>query len=241
MATPGELIVAVSKCFGIPETTVFQHDRELVKAGFRRASGRGRHASVTPIDAANLLITIMASPPFGPAIKESAVTLKKYHRLNAWTPGPFLTPGAWKHALPKLPAGHSLRDAVAEIISSFACGRFDSAINVWPEMKKEMTSEEQSNIWPNLPTTTGLFDPGMIEINVSIQTPNRHATINISASIGDPLPDRRSEELRYFEVRHKGLVVVPDWHQTRSFGDASLREISAIFRASKTLETAKHR
>src|SRR5262245_51999266 len=75
MATPGELVAAVSKLLGVPQPTVAQHDRNLVVAGLRSKSGRGRSApKVTPRDAAHLLAAVMGSV----MVKDSAEVVERF-------------------------------------------------------------------------------------------------------------------------------------------------------------------
>lgn len=230
MANPSKLFAAISEAFGIPETTVFQHDRMLVAAGIRRSGARGRHAAITPVDAANLLIVIMGAPIFGPAIKESANTLRKYQNLPAWVDAAHLTPGAWGRPLPNLPSGHGLRDAIAEIISSFASGRFLSPINIWPDLKQDISPEVASKTWPDFPETQDLSDPGEMGVNVQIESPRLRARIDIRGwtSIPNLLSDH--EALHYFEVPKENVFHQrPDIEQTREFTEVSLKHISAVF------------
>jgi hypothetical protein len=60
--TPGQLVSAVAIGLDVPEETVVQHDRNLVVAGLRTKGGRGHSAArVTPLDAARLIIAVIAS------------------------------------------------------------------------------------------------------------------------------------------------------------------------------------
>lgn len=40
MASPTQLIEAVAKALNVPKVTIFQHDRFLVTAGYRKVAGR---------------------------------------------------------------------------------------------------------------------------------------------------------------------------------------------------------
>lgn len=231
MATPGDLIKTVSECLHIPEATVFQHDRELVKAGYRRTGGRGRSSiQVTPQDAANLLIAIVGGPAFGPTVKESAVTLERYMSLPAWMDVD-IVPGKWERALPRLSPGHGFRDALAEIISNFASGRFASPLNIWPELKQIIPLEAQIETWPDLPPTPGLFEVGVLSVEVSIDSPDASATIEIHGSTSLPDLHFAKEECRYFVLPDAGLHIYEGspLRQKRNFDDGSLKEISKIF------------
>src|SRR5690349_10139358 len=114
---PGDLIGTVARVLGIPEPTVFQYDRQLVTAGIRRPHGRGRSAkSVTPTDAANLLIAIAAAPIAGSAIQESVDSYETYaslpavdssgERFAAWPPT------LSSKCLRELGYGHSLKEGI---------------------------------------------------------------------------------------------------------------------------------
>jgi hypothetical protein len=75
--TPGQLVRAVSIALEVPEETVVQHDRNLIVAGLRTKSGRGRSApEVTPLDAARLLVATLGSI----RTKDSVATVKQFER-----------------------------------------------------------------------------------------------------------------------------------------------------------------
>jgi hypothetical protein len=111
---------------GAPEATVIQHDRNLVAAGLRSKGGRGLSAAqVTSRDAANLLIAICGSSPFGASVKETVTTYHRYAPLKAFRgtrPGNFSRVKSQFPTLGLLPEGHSFRDALAALIDSIAAG-----------------------------------------------------------------------------------------------------------------------
>jgi hypothetical protein len=73
--TPGQSIHAVAIATNSPEEVVFQHDRNLVKAGLRTKGGRGRSApKVTPLDAARLLVATLGSI----RTKDSVATVRAF-------------------------------------------------------------------------------------------------------------------------------------------------------------------
>ena len=75
MAGPPDLLKVVADAVGIPVPTLVVYDRALLEAGLRSKHGRGRAAAnVTPRDAANLLIAIMASP----MVKDSVQSVERY-------------------------------------------------------------------------------------------------------------------------------------------------------------------
>jgi hypothetical protein len=129
VATPGKLVRAVANMLGAPEAIVIQHDRNLVAAGLRSKGGRGLSAAqVTSRDAANLLIAICGSSPFGASVKETVTTYRRYEPLRAFSrsnkPGNFSRVKSQFPTLGLLPDGHSFRDALAALIDSIAAGEF---------------------------------------------------------------------------------------------------------------------
>jgi hypothetical protein len=128
VATPGKLVRVVANMVGAPEATVIQHDRNLVAAGLRSKGGRGLSAAqVTSRDAANLLIAICGSSPFGASVKETVTTYHRYAPLRAFRgtkPGNFSRVKSQFPSLGLLPEGHSFRDALAALIDSIAAGEF---------------------------------------------------------------------------------------------------------------------
>lgn len=133
MATPGELVKVIAASTGEDEATVTQHDRNLVVAGLRSKSGRGRSAAkVTARDAAVLLTAVLGSH----RVKDSVETVRRYvetqeHRVwlqkhypedlegrnaNVW--GDFCIP-----EMAALPPGHSFIDAMECLITLAADGK----------------------------------------------------------------------------------------------------------------------
>lgn len=238
MPTPGQLIEVVSDTLGVPAATVFQHDRALVEAGYRRATVRGRSASVTTHDAANLVIAIVGAPPFGPTVKESADTLKKYGRLPAQAAGPYLEAGAWARTMPALKTGHTFASALAEILECLSSGRFESAIGIWPELKLVMTpelvSQQASQPLPDGTTIlpVGVWDPGTVDIDVEVRWPRANAEIKITGRISHPFPNKEEEALRYFSIpRSTKFLKQPELLQSRSFSETALIPISSLFKS----------
>jgi hypothetical protein len=125
MATPGQLVEAIAVSLGIPLATVIQHDRQLAESGLRSKRGRGASAAaVTPRDAANLLIAVAASPLAGPTVKEAVRTCETYGSLKV-LPRASRVDRFSKFGLPtlaKLPAGHSLREALSILIDGIGKG-----------------------------------------------------------------------------------------------------------------------
>lgn len=121
MATPGDLVVTTAAVLGLSAATVAQYDRQLSQTGLRSKSGRGRSAArVTPQDAANLLIAILASPIAGPSIKTAAASCRTYGGLKEQSKVSerksfALIGDQW---LRKLQPGHSFAEALAALIDA---------------------------------------------------------------------------------------------------------------------------
>jgi hypothetical protein len=125
MATPGQLVQAVSEVLGIPAETVTNYDRVLSESGLRSKGGRGRGAAkVTARDAANLLIAIMGSPIAGASVKEAANTCDLYGPLPVL--GHVLGMNTFANlglpTLDELPNKHTLRDGISALINSATRG-----------------------------------------------------------------------------------------------------------------------
>src|SRR5690606_18371891 len=73
MAKSTELINTIAEAVAVvPSATVLLHDRALMDQGIRTKGKRGRGAAdMTARDAANLLISVLASPIAGPNVKGS--------------------------------------------------------------------------------------------------------------------------------------------------------------------------
>jgi hypothetical protein len=143
MATPGELVKVIAASTGEDEATVTQHDRNLVVAGLRSKSGRGRSAAkVTARDAAVLLTAVLGSH----RVKDSVETVSRYvdtqeHRVWLQKHYPEDLEGrkanVWEDfCIPEmaaLPLGHSFIDAVECLITLSADGKLMRYLgNVYP-------------------------------------------------------------------------------------------------------------
>jgi hypothetical protein len=127
MATPGQLVEAVAMTLGISIATVAQFDRQLSEGGLRSKRGRGSSAaSVTPNDAANLLISILGAPVAGSSIKNAARTCAIYGALPIDT----RRAGFSKFGLRKLdelPNEHYLLEALSTAIEGLMSGEVITA------------------------------------------------------------------------------------------------------------------
>jgi hypothetical protein len=130
MASPGQLVEALTEVLRLPRTTPLVHDRHLVVAGLRSKHGRGRGAAkVTPGDAARLLVAIIGSA----TLEDSVRTVERYAatRVAASESGgsPYARLGIAE--LEALPKDHSLIDAVEAVIASASTGSLARMMDEW--------------------------------------------------------------------------------------------------------------
>jgi hypothetical protein len=121
MATPPELMQAVSEATGLALATVVDMDRRLVKANLRTKGGRGLSAArMTALDAARLLTAVLASPQSNRA----AEAVQRYGQTRRDKAGSNerLFAGSGLEDLASLPASHSFVDGLAALIASAATG-----------------------------------------------------------------------------------------------------------------------
>jgi len=125
MATPPELIQAVSEATGLPRATVFDMDRRLVKAKLRPVGGRGLSAvKLGPLDAARLLTAILSSPQ---SIASAEAVLRYEHtRPDKSRSSDGLFGNIGLDDLVALPAGHGFVEGLAALIMSAASGSLAS-------------------------------------------------------------------------------------------------------------------
>ena len=121
MASPAELTQTVSDATGVPLATVVDIDRKLLKAGLRTKGGRGLNAArMQPLDAARLLMAILASPQ----ANEAATAVERYAQTGVdkslSSEGQFSATGL--DDLAALPIRHSFVDALAAIMTSATAG-----------------------------------------------------------------------------------------------------------------------
>lgn len=121
MASPAQLMQAVSNVTGTPLATVVDIDRKLVKGKLRTKGGRGLSvATMTPLDAARLLTALLGSPQANAsvdAVERYAETLPDKTRSSDRFFG-----AAKLDDLAALPAGHSFVDALAALVASAVSG-----------------------------------------------------------------------------------------------------------------------
>lgn len=121
MASPGDLVRTTAEALGVPEATVVVHDRNLVIAGLRTKSGRGRSAARTTARDAAHLLTAMAGSGL---VKDSVATVRRY--ANTQLDSERSSIGGYASLklaeLTALPRDHSFLDALEALIVSTAKG-----------------------------------------------------------------------------------------------------------------------
>lgn len=134
MAKSTELINTIAEAVAVvPPATVLLHDRALMEAGVRTKTKRGRGAAdMTARDAANLLISVLASPIAGPNVKGSVERWRQYATLvcdsgfqrAAGKPrkigSKWELPGYAIQNLTALQSDHTAADAIEAIVKSVA-------------------------------------------------------------------------------------------------------------------------
>jgi hypothetical protein len=121
MASPAQLVDAVSDATGVSLPTIVDIDRKLVKGNLRTVGGRGFSAAqMTPLDAARLLTAVLASPQANASV--DAVERYAQTRIDKARSSETLFGAANLDDLAALPARHSFVDAVAALIASASTG-----------------------------------------------------------------------------------------------------------------------
>jgi hypothetical protein len=121
MASPAQLVKAVSDATGVPLPTIVDIDRKLVKGDLRTVGGRGfRAAQMTPLDAARLLTAVLASPQANVSV--DAVERYAQTRIDKARSSETLFGISNLDELAALPARHSFVDALAALIKSASAG-----------------------------------------------------------------------------------------------------------------------
>jgi hypothetical protein len=121
MASPAQLVRAISGATGISHPTIVDIDRRLAKAGMRSIGGRGLNAArVTALDAARLLTAVLGSPQ----ANQSVEAVERYGQTRiaevASDNKPFAA--AELADVAALPSTHSFVDMLAALIGSATTG-----------------------------------------------------------------------------------------------------------------------
>ena len=121
MATPAQLVNAVSGATGVPLPTIVDIDRKLVKGKLRSKGGRGFNAAqMTALDAARLLTAVLGSPQANTSAE--AVNRYAHTRVDRARSSEKLFGDARLDDLAALPARHSFIDGLAALIASASTG-----------------------------------------------------------------------------------------------------------------------
>lgn len=121
MASPAQLMEAVSGTTGLPLPTIVDIDRRLVKGQLRTKGGRGFNAAkMTPLDAARLLTAVLATSQANRSV--DAVTRYAQTSVDRARSSDELFGATRLEDLGSLPARHSFIDALAALITSATTG-----------------------------------------------------------------------------------------------------------------------
>jgi hypothetical protein len=121
MASPVQLVSAISLATGIPLATMVDIDRKLVKAELRTKGGRGFNAAqMTALDAARLLTAVLASPQANASVE--AVVRYAGTRVDKARSNDKLFSNVGLDDLAALPARHGFIDALEALIASASAG-----------------------------------------------------------------------------------------------------------------------
>lgn len=121
MATPAQLVRAISLATGVPMATMVDIDRKLVKGNLRTKGGRGFNAAqMTPLDAARLLTAVLASPQANASVE--AVQRYTETKMDKAKSSAKAFDADNLDDLAALPGRHNFVDALAAVIASVATG-----------------------------------------------------------------------------------------------------------------------
>jgi hypothetical protein len=125
VASPSDLMRAISAATGVPLGTVMDIDRWLVKANLRTKGGRGPNAArMAPLDAARLLTALLGSPQSN----EAAQAVLRYAETRP-DKARSSTAMAGLDNLVALPSRHSFVDGLAALIASVSTGSLAALFN----------------------------------------------------------------------------------------------------------------
>jgi hypothetical protein len=83
--SPGVFVERLAEILGLPSKSVVVIDRALLEAGLRSRGGRGRSAArVTTVDAAALLLAVMATP----VLVRADEVVATWRNVKSWRPPP---------------------------------------------------------------------------------------------------------------------------------------------------------
>lgn len=214
MASPAELVRAISEVTGVPEKTVINHDRNLAKAGLRTVGGRGTGAAkMTVRDARNLLLAVAGAP----LVKDSVVPIEHHAKLMPGTAGREGTGEQWQlpfvriPELTKLHEKHTFGDALEALLNAAVNGTLEN------ELRKEVDVGKETLNSPVTQIEINIVEPltwASIEIYVSNlingAIGNRNPSVKIDYWIGNnTFVDRfRGDLLNYHRFTEKTLIAI---------------------------------
>jgi hypothetical protein len=206
VASPGQLVELVSETLGVPRATVALHDRNLAEAGLRKMGGRGPSAAIMDsVDAANLLIAVVAAPINGPAIVSSAATCELYSRL----------PFREKEAHPI----RRSRDLLSRLGLSPA-HTFGEALAAFIDGARTRESPESSRRLAHWDIMTTIEAPIPLANFAVSQYP-----VSVHLYYGDLSPEGGLRRMAWESTRKKQFQA-GDLHQSRWFGTDTIRLIA---------------
>lgn len=203
MATPAELVKAISDATGVPLATLVDIDRKLVKGKLRTKTGRGFSAArMTPLDAARLLTALLGSAQANASVD----AVERYTRTQPDKSGSSekLFASAELDELVALPSRHSFVDALAALLASAAGGSLARFMGANPARSLHIevcavTQETCARIQiADLPQSTNVSVEyrAMHEPKKAgrVRSPKRRSRISPQANAGDLEESRRITE-----------------------------------------------
>jgi len=222
VASPGELVRKLSELLGIPEPTIVLHDRNLVIAGLRSKTGRGKSAArMTARDAAHLLIAVLGSSQ----VKDSVQTVRRYKetRFIAIVSGGY--DDSASAVLRDLPPDHSFVDAIEALVAAAADGSLEIAMHV---IEAEVEGKK--------------FGYAAV-IEITVQTPGELGDISIRGrasghgryALPSPFDQHRPlrpppEEVEAWKQKLNDDYVEGDLTQYRKITDKTILELGQLLR-----------
>jgi hypothetical protein len=210
VASPGQLVDVISQTLGVPRATVALHDRNLAEAGLRKMGGRGPSAAtMDSVDAANLLIAVVAAPINGPAIASSAAACDLYSKLQ-FRRGQSTSIRIWRDVklwgLAALTSDHTFGEVLTALIDAERAGELEE-------------SARGARFWHFLISIRAPFP--YVEITFDVPS------IHIEMKYGDEVPQQEEYRMPWYSARESKFQA-GDLRQTRSFTHLTIREVGVL-------------
>ena len=222
MASPGELVRKLSELLGIPEPTIVLHDRNLVMAGLRSKTGRGKSAArMTARDAAHLLIAVLGSSQ----VKDSVETVRRYRETRFIK----IVSGGYDDSasavLRDLPPDHSFVDAIEALVAAAADGSLEIAMHV---IEAEV---EGKKIGYNAVIEITVQTPGELGDIAIRGRASGHGRYALPSPFNQHFPLRPSaEEVEAWKQKLNDDYVDGDLTQYRKITDKTILELGQLLR-----------